>query len=758
MFNTERVLSRHVRAKGEDGRDIVRLWTRDRLSESAADTVRKWRSSVKRELSLVDEDNGMSRSVTLSRLAVLDKWFDQIQDQTISESTLHNLAAMSLAPRNDITSQLPDTFSKEYPRYYASAPPLNVPEVRTARLKDEHGLRRPFLSVSQETGPIPSGPGTAADLVCRLPENVGDRPQSFSAVPPRIYDYIDESADNWLDSFDGNTPTLSWGAFATSRVHLVAHTNKTQYAGNYGIILNAIDHGLPTLKLRELPKPRLGALEDVRINKSAHPGFYSRRFAKNKYDRIDVQRDIARDLFSRTARKPHADTSLWMCGAREKRNDVDNGDPIKSRLILMPETAPALVSSMYSQPVGDLIAHHESPIHIGTKSGRNAHESFCKLFDPCEYTIAADWKSFDSCVSEHLIVGAFMIIRSMFPDGDDVDNHFLYFMSSMVFKNVVTPGGYVYRIRRGLPSGSPWTSVIGSLVNWLVLYTTLSGLMNPHDANQIPLALCGDDMLIGLPTVSETYPHGATAPTTSEIFRRAKWLWGFESKSSQQHDGFFSSCWPERCMPFLGTRYRWGQFPCKSDLELMPLWALPTKRPGPLEYEMYLFKFMEHTPPFNTGLASRRYDYCRWATIKGKGIKSLPHDVKYLDTILPKAFVFYMSTYAEGGISDAATWSRARVVRLDPIKHGGYQYTDGIKRKRYSRIHAAHHSILHSAQPIPRGYYSPVRTSINQSLRRPNHAAGVYDTILQVRQFVSNVVSRLTGTDVNHARPPPQPD
>jgi hypothetical protein len=74
-------------------------------------------------------------------------------------------------------------------------------------------------------------------------------------------------------------------------------------------------------------------------------------------------------------------------------------------------------------------------------------------------------------------------------------------MSGFIFKNVVVPGRLIYRIRKGIPSGSPFTSLIGTLTNWIGIRLVLnkSFHFNNLPGKDYHIAVCGDDTLIRLP-------------------------------------------------------------------------------------------------------------------------------------------------------------------------------------------------------------------------------------------------------------------
>jgi hypothetical protein len=114
--------------------------------------------------------------------------------------------------------------------------------------------------------------------------------------------------------------------------------------------------------------------------------------------------------------------------------------------------------------------------------------------------IDADWSQFDNHCYKELIVTAFGIIRSCYPEGEVYDRYFLWCCCSMLYKNVVLPQSkLIYKISKGISSGHPYTSVVGSLINWLLWSTAINNACPEHVTKQTRLKCMGDDTLALIP-------------------------------------------------------------------------------------------------------------------------------------------------------------------------------------------------------------------------------------------------------------------
>ncbi|AAB27624.1 putative RNA-dependent RNA polymerase [Beet cryptic virus 3] len=112
-----------------------------------------------------------------------------------------------------------------------------------------------------------------------------------------------------------------------------------------------------------------------------------------------------------------------------------------------------------------------------------------------KWLYALDWSSFDSSVTRFEINCAFNLLKERieFPNEE---TELAFELSRILFKHkkLAAPDGNIYMIHKGIPSGSYYTSIVGSVVNrlrieyiWRVLFSR-----SPHRCYTQ-----GDDSLIG---------------------------------------------------------------------------------------------------------------------------------------------------------------------------------------------------------------------------------------------------------------------
>lgn len=258
--------------------------------------------------------------------------------------------------------------------------------------------------------------------------------------------------------------------------------------------------GFPDIKF-DIKKKWLKA---VSVNPDACPGLYTqRRVASNKKDSYPVALRVAYELWDKIvlSRKPIQDYSLWGIGGRSRRMDMSKGESPRSRLILMPEFSASLIGGLISTMFNLAYKRtdkRDTECFMGQEVTNGSWKRLRDFARDGQYVLELDWEEFDSNLTENALVSAFCLIRTCFPRSKKIDKLFLFVMSGTIHKHIPLRGRFIYRISKGLPSGSPLTSILGTVTNWILLNYTLmtSNLFGIEGTDDFGLACAGDDTLI----------------------------------------------------------------------------------------------------------------------------------------------------------------------------------------------------------------------------------------------------------------------
>jgi hypothetical protein len=192
----------------------------------------------------------------------------------------------------------------------------------------------------------------------------------------------------------------------------------------------------------------------------------------------------------------------------------------------MPETPVALIAAVLAKPIqeGLMKANFMDKTlecYMGQPLTDGGWERISRFMVQGKIGIEIDWGKFDSTVIEQAMSASFRLMRSCYPPGKKTDKLFVYVMSGTIYKNVALKQRFIYRLRKGLPSGTPFTSVLGTLCNWVLLNYLLRsqklfGVSRPDDYS---LAVAGDDTLI---RINKTVTSKDFIPTAEELVDIAK--------------------------------------------------------------------------------------------------------------------------------------------------------------------------------------------------------------------------------------------
>jgi hypothetical protein len=106
-----------------------------------------------------------------------------------------------------------------------------------------------------------------------------------------------------------------------------------------------------------------------------------------------------------------------------------------------------------------------------------------------------DFSGFDSSIPASVLGDAFEVLKSYLHLNSEEKELFYRLTNDFIHSRIVLPDGSMYQKHRGIPSGSPFTSIIGSICNLLVLnymWIKVTGVALTKDR----VMVLGDDSVV----------------------------------------------------------------------------------------------------------------------------------------------------------------------------------------------------------------------------------------------------------------------
>lgn len=154
-----------------------------------------------------------------------------------------------------------------------------------------------------------------------------------------------------------------------------------------------------------------------------------------------------------------------------------------------------LLEGTAAAPLLEAFSTSNTFFHIGRDPTVSVPNLLSSVKAQSTWLTAIDWQAFDATVSRFEIFTAFDIIKSVI-DFPNIETEQAFEISRQLFthKMLAAPDGKIYWIHKGIPSGSYYTSIIGSIVNRLRIE-----YMWIRQFNRSPIVCYtqGDDSLIG---------------------------------------------------------------------------------------------------------------------------------------------------------------------------------------------------------------------------------------------------------------------
>lgn len=392
--------------------------------------------------------------------------------------------------------------------------------------------------------------------VARTALKVGDRPPSQVDGSQHVFNRYLTATDQRAKVTASPIVCSIGGSFETSRSHLDKFTTPDQpLGGTSDLIDRAVACAYTTLGLTKLSWITSNNIVNARINPDAHPGLLTSQIYRTKAEAYNATTSLALQIFEALKTEELYPAAPYGVGGREKRQEREVGDEVNSRLIQMPEDAFNRLENAVAEPLLERFKWIKKDIRVGMTYAHGWYKLHFDKFDKCCHVKTFDWKAFDSTVPQVVIRKSFGLLRSCYPDGVHVDNLFAYLMQGFLRRYVVCPGGDVVLIDRGIPSGSGFTSLVGSVCNWILFRTTLLSFHSPKVVKSLRLSVQGDDSKLGYPFFV------ARIPSNRRLVAEARRLWGVvagEDAPGTVSEGPATSAWLHMCQPFLSVRNHLG--------------------------------------------------------------------------------------------------------------------------------------------------------------------------------------------------------
>jgi hypothetical protein len=338
------------------------------------------------------------------------------------------------------------------------------------------------------------------------------RPQRFCKPPEISTDFYCENQEffNNFPEFDLYNHITVSGNFETNKHTIQQQIDCRNFSNShipnfndYLKLKNAVRDTIRKLQIVDLGEVNISDIHDFDFDLNTMPGYRFQHYfnATKKSDCVDLAVAIGEERYKkilkatregRVITRDEIIPGIYSIGARNSRRSSDDfGEVAKSRAVHMPEWHTELHGGIFSDRItAHLVEKGVGPVYIGNsfikyeRLEKQLAENFC--------AIEGDWSKFDASLCNTFITMACSIFRLYFPPGLLYDNHFLAILDTLVIKDYHVVGGSVLRILHGLPSGSKWTSLFGSVINLLILNYTFSRVKYKDRS----FAIGGDDFVV----------------------------------------------------------------------------------------------------------------------------------------------------------------------------------------------------------------------------------------------------------------------
>lgn len=203
--------------------------------------------------------------------------------------------------------------------------------------------------------------------------------------------------------------------------------------------------------------------------------------------------EIARRVNSRTK-------APLPCVAYRRVQHGDNGP--KVRLVWGFPQSQTLLEARFAAPLIERFLNFRNPIAFGLNKMSLAGRMQRLRNSGVKYGF--DFSGFDTSIHPKLIVHAFKILGTHFRMNEEEASCYDRVIHYFIHTPIVMPNGNIYTKHHGVPSGSYFTQLVDSIVNFIaVQYATIRLTGVPVDIDKI--LVLGDDSIIGLHSYTDVH-------------------------------------------------------------------------------------------------------------------------------------------------------------------------------------------------------------------------------------------------------------
>lgn len=181
----------------------------------------------------------------------------------------------------------------------------------------------------------------------------------------------------------------------------------------------------------------------------------------------------------------------------------------KVRLVWGYPFSMTLLEATFARPLINQFLKMRSPIAFGLRK----HELASRLtpIDNDKFSISVDFSRFDSNLPEWLINDAFMILKTWFTFAGDDARIYSIVRNYFINTPIVMPDCGIYKKNHGIPSGSYFTQLVGSICNFIIINYCVERETG-HSIKLNKQLFLGDDSVFSL-------SHGVSVRNLSLIAR-----------------------------------------------------------------------------------------------------------------------------------------------------------------------------------------------------------------------------------------------